>query len=176
MSRLSIFFLGILPIFIFNADIIKGQTVDNTGVTPRILLSDSSIIVKVKEVKGVLMSKEATNLSLKYKKIKSLKYWRPSFDHLSLFEEMVKKHLQSDEHTENQYLMYGDYFRQYFPYVNRKGELLLLVTFSILSEADFLREKDHLLTRYRIQFDGLTSYFSIKYNFSENDFFDFTTP
>lgn len=124
--------------------------------------------VKIEGINSFLFD---SNLTRKYMQpIKSNKYkyyWRIDTCEIVTIEKEVKYHLRK-HYNESVVNKYPHYIRQYFPFINKKGEMIVIITLSYLNEEEQIdvMERLSLFPRYVFDDNVNFNYLSLKFNYT----------
>ncbi|MBX2929415.1 MAG: hypothetical protein KF852_16410 [Saprospiraceae bacterium] len=112
-----------------------------------------------------------SNLTRKYMQpIKSNKYkyyWRIDTCEIVTIEKEVKNYLIK-HYNEVVVNKYPHYIRQYFPFINKKGEMIIIITLSFLNEEEQIdvMERLSLFPRYVFDDNVNFNYLSLRFNYT----------
>ncbi|MFT4662893.1 MAG: hypothetical protein ACI8XB_003186 [Patiriisocius sp.] len=131
---------------------------------------DESIEINIGNKKGFLFNSTITEKYFSAKKeFEYLNYWKATECTISELESDIDDYLSlkiKPEISKNN----EKYIRQYFPFINEKGEMIVVITFSLLSDLEYNRVIERIKKNFRGVYDSNKNYFVLVHNYSDGSF------
>lgn len=158
----NIILLCVLFSFIVVSDILSQGLIND-----KLRLSRGATLrVEIAGISGFLFDSTLTKKFMSPIKVNKYKsYWWIDSCEIIVIEKEIKNLLVNnyDKAIDDKY---PHYIRQYFPFINKKGEMIIVITLSYLIED----EKDDVIKRLslfpRYVFDDAVNYLALKFNYS----------